>query len=328
VKTSVLSGLAVLLLAAAVRLPSLTAGYPYINYVDEGNFLYPVSEMLRLGRWEPGWYLYPSLPLMATATAARLGDPLRRTLRGGRSLADDLRSCWNGGPGSEAWQGVPRLEIRSESDKIWVMSTIRITSTSEPFDTPNIALKAVGIIARADAMGLLEDFEIHRLDLPSFRRVVGKIAQAGIGAEIQAAFSTPAGRIGAPEIERLLDRLSTVIEESPSPDHEWTALEEIFGADRLAALLGVSAPSVRRYRSGARITPDPLAGRLHFLATLVGDLAGAYNEIGIRRWFDRPRALLNGKSPVDFLHGEWNPEASGPRRLKELARSLAASPAT
>lgn len=91
-KTSVLSGLAVLLLAAAVRLPSLTAGYPYINYVDEGNFLYPVAEMLRLGRWEPGWYMYPSLPLIATATAARLGDPLRRTLRGGRSLADDLRS--------------------------------------------------------------------------------------------------------------------------------------------------------------------------------------------------------------------------------------------
>jgi hypothetical protein len=127
---------------------------------------------------------------------------------------------------------------------------------------------------------------------------------------------------------RLLDRLSTVVEESPSPEHEWPALEEIFGADRLASLLSVSSPSVRRYRSGARTTPDHLAGRLHFLATLVGDLAGAYNEIGIRRWFDRPRALLDGKAPVDFLAGEWDPEAAGPQRLRTLAKSLAASPAT
>jgi hypothetical protein len=208
------------------------------------------------------------------------------------------------------------------------MSTIRITSTSEPFDTPALALQAVGIISKADAMGLLEDLEIHRLDLPSFRLVVGKIAEAGIGAEIQAALSTTATRIGPPEMGRLLDRLSMVIEESPSPEHEWPSLEEIFGTDRMAALLGVSAPSVRRYRSGARTTPDILAGRLHFLATLVGDLAGAYNEIGIRRWFDRPRALLDGKAPVDFLRGEWEPEAPGPLRVRELARSLAASPAT
>jgi hypothetical protein len=208
------------------------------------------------------------------------------------------------------------------------MSTIRITSTSEPFDTPGLALQAVGIISKADAMGLLGDLEIHRLDLPSFRRVVGKIAEAGIGTEIQAALSTPASRISPPEMGRLLDRLSTVVEESPSPEHEWPALEEIFGADRLASLLSVSPPSVRRYRSGVRTTPDPLAGRLHFLATLVGDLAGAYNEIGIRRWFDRPRALLDGKAPVDFLQGEWDPEAPGPRRVRDLAKSLAASPAT
>jgi len=90
--TAAFCSLAILLVAAAVRLPNLTAGYPYVNYVDEGNFLYPVSEMLRQHRWEPGWYLYPSLPLIATATAARLADPVRRTLRGGRSLADDLRS--------------------------------------------------------------------------------------------------------------------------------------------------------------------------------------------------------------------------------------------
>jgi 4-amino-4-deoxy-L-arabinose transferase-like glycosyltransferase len=89
--TNALPGLFLLLLAAAVRLPTLTAGYPYMNYVDEGNFLRPVSEMVRAGRWEPGWYMYPSLPLLATAVSARLYTPVRRALFDGRSLADDLR---------------------------------------------------------------------------------------------------------------------------------------------------------------------------------------------------------------------------------------------
>jgi hypothetical protein len=208
------------------------------------------------------------------------------------------------------------------------MSTIRITSTAEPFDRPELALQAVGIISKADAMGLLSDLEIRRLDLPSFRAVVGRIAEAGIGTEVQAALSAPRGRIELPEMSRLLDRLSAAIEESPSPRHEWRSLEGIFGTDRLASLLGTSSPSVRRYQSGTRHTPDFLAARLHFLATLVGDLAGAYNEIGIRRWFDRPRSLLAGKAPADFLQGDWNPEAPGLQRLRELARSLTASPAT
>lgn len=220
------------------------------------------------------------------------------------------------------------MRIGPDSDIIRSMSAIRITSTSEPFDTPGLARQAAGIISKADAMGLLEDLEIQRLDLPSFRAVVGKIAEAGIGAEIQAALSVPASRIGPPEMGRLLNRLATAIDESPAPQYEWRSLEEIFGTDRLAALLGASPPSVRRYRSGVRSTPDSLAGRLHFLATLVGDLAGAYNEIGIRRWFDRSRSVLDGKAPADFLQGSWDPEAPGQQRLRELARSLAASPAT
>jgi hypothetical protein len=118
------------------------------------------------------------------------------------------------------------------------------------------------------------------------------------------------------------------IASSPAPQHEWRSLKEIFGMDRLAVLLGVMPPTIRRYRSGVRNTPDPLAARLHFLATLVGDLAGAYDEIGIRRWFDRPRSVLEGKAPADLLQGSWDPEAPGPQRLRELARSLAASPAT
>lgn len=88
---ALLAALALLVLAAAVRLPNLTAGHPYINYVDEGNLLHPVVPMLRTGRWDPEWYMYPSLPLIAVAAAARLYDPFRRAAHGGRSLRDDLR---------------------------------------------------------------------------------------------------------------------------------------------------------------------------------------------------------------------------------------------
>jgi hypothetical protein len=35
-----------------------------------------------------------------------------------------------------------------------------------------------------------------------------------------------------------------VIEEPPSPEHEWLSLEEVFGTERLAALLAVSPPSL------------------------------------------------------------------------------------
>jgi hypothetical protein len=208
------------------------------------------------------------------------------------------------------------------------MSAIRITSASGPFLTPDLVRQAVGIISKADAMGLLPDLKIQRLDLPSFRAVVGKIADAGIGTEVQAALSAPEGRLSSPELSRLLDRLEIAIEESPSPEHEWPSLEKIFSTDRLASLLGTSSPSVRRYGSGARSTPDALAGRLHFLATIVGDLAGAYNEIGIRRWFDRQRSVLDDKAPADFLVGDWNPEDAGPLRLRALAQSLISSPAT
>jgi 4-amino-4-deoxy-L-arabinose transferase-like glycosyltransferase len=75
-----LSALALLALAAAVRLPSLTAGYPYMSYVDEGNLLHPVAHMVRTGRWNPDSYLYPSLPLIVIAAAARLSAPFRNGL--------------------------------------------------------------------------------------------------------------------------------------------------------------------------------------------------------------------------------------------------------
>ncbi len=219
------------------------------------------------------------------------------------------------------------LQRGSGSDSIRIMSTIRITSAENPFDSQRLARLAVGLITTAEAMGLLGEMEIHRLDLSTFRRIVDRIAAAGIGTEVQAALSAPMG--GEPaELRQLLGRLATAIEESPAPAHEWRSLERLFGAERLADLVGVSTASVRRYAAATRDTPDVIAGRLHFLATVVGDLAGAYNEIGIRRWFERRRTLLDGRAPAELLAGEWDPEGPGARRVRDLARSLGASAAT
>jgi hypothetical protein len=67
----------------------LTAARPYIAYVDEGNFLHPAVRLLRQGGWDPGWYEYPQLPIMAVTAAWRLYAPVYRATHG-RRLVDQL----------------------------------------------------------------------------------------------------------------------------------------------------------------------------------------------------------------------------------------------
>lgn len=211
---------------------------------------------------------------------------------------------------------------------IRLMSRIQIHSVESPFDSQSAAREAVGVISTADAMGLLGEMEVSRLDLATFRRVVDRIAVTGIGAELQTVLHALSAQSEVPDIHDLLARLALAMEESPAPEHEWRSLAELFGAERLAALLGISPASVHRYQAGTRRTPDEIADHLHFLATVVGDLAGAYNEFGIRRWFERPRELLDGKTPAELLQGDWSSQSPSARRVRELARSLGASAAT
>ena len=84
-----LSATAALLVGLAIRAASLFAARPYIAYVDEGNFLHPVIEMLRQGGWDPRYYVYPQLPLVAVAAALRVWAPTYRVLHG-RPLIQDL----------------------------------------------------------------------------------------------------------------------------------------------------------------------------------------------------------------------------------------------
>lgn len=108
------------------------------------------------------------------------------------------------------------------------------------------------------------------------------------------------------------------IEDSPLPSKEWVGLSDTL-EDLLPGLVGVSPSSVSRYRSGARPTPDPVAARLHTVALIVTDLAGSYNDFGVRRWFQRPRVALGGKAPAEILSGDWDPDSEAVRNVRELA---------
>jgi hypothetical protein len=178
-------------------------------------------------------------------------------------------------------------------------------------------------------MGLLSEEKISRtrLEPRSFVRAMRSVAEAGIA---QSAISEleRADLDRGEDISPLLDRINAALVESPLPQREWKDLEARLGLELLATLLGVSLSSARRYRRGERPTPDAIAERLHFLALLVGDLAGAYNEIGIRRWFERPRRLLDGKSPAQVLTGVWRPGTEAVERVRSVAEALTASPAT
>ena len=153
------------------------------------------------------------------------------------------------------------------------------------------------------------------------------LAEAGIGRTLLANLHR--GRCSDPApLSALLTKISEALDQSPAPAHEWRILQEVLGPDLLARLLRISRSSARRYLAGSRSTPDTVAGRLHFLAFVVGDLAGAYNEIGVRRWFDRGRSQLGGHSPSQMLGERWSPDDDGPRRVRDLSRALRSSPAT
>ena len=164
-------------------------------------------------------------------------------------------------------------------------------------------------------------------DLVTVRNIARQAGKAGIAMTTVAVLHN----VEAPtpdELAVLLRTMIAALEASPVPKFEWSGVARVLDADQLASLLHVSSSSLKRYQSGERTTPDPIAARLHFLALVVGDLAGSYNDIGVRRWFHRKRTLLDGRAPTQLLTGEWDPDDAGPRRVRELARELVTLTAT
>ena len=205
---------------------------------------------------------------------------------------------------------------------------IHSKSNADLLADPAVAQAAADMVRKAHAVGLVDESpDFTALTYPAVKRVVLRVREAGIGESAAADVMRAWPDAPALVVDRLHE-IGALLEESPLPATEWRRVLEIFERDQLASLVGISPASVVRYARGDRRTPDAVAARLHCLALIVGDLAGAYNEIGIRRWFGRVRTPLNGRSPVQLLHGGWQPEDAGPRSVRELARALVSSPAT
>lgn len=207
---------------------------------------------------------------------------------------------------------------------------LRIESAKDPFTMPKLAAKGARALIRANAMGLLAEGErTLTLETSVFERLALRLSKAGIGNQVVPIRTSSWGLARDPDqLERYLDRLTEALESSPVPASEWKPVIEILRVDMAARLLGISPASVRRYAHAVRRTPDDVAVRLHWLALIVGDLASAYNEIGIRQWFDRKRVQLGGRSPAQLLSGEWKPDDPGPQQVQALAYALTGSPAT
>lgn len=209
------------------------------------------------------------------------------------------------------------------------MSELRIEAIEDPFTNPEVGRAASTLLSRAETMGLLRDLGIiAKLDASLMTTVLRRLGHVGLLQRAIVQGGTGNLPHDPARIADLLDEANAALEDSPLPPQEWISLRRILGDELLARLCGISEASLRRYAAGARSTPDPVAQRLHNLALIVADLRGAYNDYGIRRWFQRPRAQLGGVSPQDFLPIDWTPDSPEVSRLRELAGALSGSPAT
>jgi hypothetical protein len=198
---------------------------------------------------------------------------------------------------------------------------IHIDAVDAPLNRPGLLGPAVGLVRRALALGLLRDRqEVRRLDLELLRGIAREASAEGIGHD--AALDLLGGRTPV-RLGRAIGRLDEALRSSPLPGREFRQLLEVFDVDQLAGLIGASAVSLRRYSTGRRVVPDEVAARVHWLAMVVSDLAGAYNQIGVRRWFDRPRTGLDSRTPRQVLQGGWQPDDPDVERARLLAAALA-----
>ncbi len=201
------------------------------------------------------------------------------------------------------------------------MSDVQSSSDLVPMllRQPSSAWQAVRVATRVEAMGLLGTGARRERMLDLVGDAFEALDRAGIGRRDLASLHGA----GPADVAAIVSRVAQALEASPHPDTEWEAVTARLGEEVVARLCHVSASSLTRYATGARSTPDPVALRLHHLALVVADLAGSYNDRGIRRWLDRPRAQLDGFSPASLLVDDWDPDDPGPRRVAALAAALA-----
>jgi len=197
---------------------------------------------------------------------------------------------------------------------------VRIASVSDPLaKSPRATEVALSLVSRAQVMGLLPDDLEEPLRLDT--RLLLDIGRAAEVAGV-ATHAVPMLRRGA-DLEAALRATLEAIDASPHPSGEWGPARELLGDDVLSRLLGrVSASSIRRYAAGARETPDEIAWRLHVVARILAGLIGSYNAYGIRRWFDRPRTALDGRTPARIVQRAKHEDDPDLQQVIALADAL------
>jgi hypothetical protein len=204
----------------------------------------------------------------------------------------------------------------------------RIEAIAPALASPRLMALCSTLAARAQLMGYLPERERARerdgivLDASLLRQIGERAAEAGVGAVSAAALQREGG--DEDDLARTLTGLIEAIDESPRPEGEWEPVRELLGDDLVARLVGgISISSLRRYAAGERRTPDDVAWRLHLVARVLSSLVGSYNAYGMRRWFERPRVQLDGRSPVDVLSVAEHEDDEWVRRTLTLADALA-----
>ena len=198
------------------------------------------------------------------------------------------------------------------------MSYIHITSVLPPFEEEDLYPRATRFLRRADAMGLLEE-HVEELSSDVVRRVARRLSKRGLASDVAARLGATPSR---DEFVRYLDAALLALDESPVPVAELTKLNSILGHELLAGMLEISTASLQRYQNGDRDVPDAIADRAHFLTSVIAALEGTYNEFGVRRWFERPRSIFNGRTARLFLSRRWTPSDDCARRVLGAAESL------
>ncbi len=197
---------------------------------------------------------------------------------------------------------------------IWDVSKLRLHSVKAPFDASPVAGEAARLLCRAEASGMWDPPSlVTRLDSDVFGQALKGIADCGIATSRVLEWTTYAEK-GSDDFGIWIRGIRSQLDENPVPSREMPKLAEVLGPE-LKDLLGISNSAMQRYRHESRDVPDDVAWRGHVLAGIVGDLAGSYNERGIRGWFKRRRPQLGGPPQRRSCRG------SGTRRARTSLRS-------
>jgi len=199
---------------------------------------------------------------------------------------------------------------------------LRLRSARFPFDDTRVAGQAARLLSLVEATGVWQPKDIvAELDLGLFQDALSSLSAFGVAGsavlEAEGYAQKPSEDFAA-----WIGNLREVVTASPIPDTELPKLDELFRTDTLADLLGIGSSTLRRYLANERRVPDDVARRAHVVTRIVGDLAGFYNERGIRQWFSRPRVQLGGRTPTDVLRTAWESDEGAAEPVLELAAEL------